>query len=268
MMRQHENVGGESRGIAQKVALGTAHVSEQQHAPAPHLDTQGQGTLVARAPPIARRRPERLDAQIADPRRRAPPTPLDDGNARCSGCLAHLPEAGLPRGSSGNPHGADVHRGEDGGNTTPVVDVRVGRHDEIEAREAEGAQRRHDDARPPIEAAFDRRPGVDEHGSVATLDEDRVPASHVQHDQARRRRGVPGRRHQPEERRARRRPERRVERVARAQGAHRQQPCERNRHRGRREVEALGRHFAEKSAGLQSGSRETLRKGEKGLADP
>jgi len=255
-MRQHQDVGGEPRGLAKQVALRAADITQQEDTASPHLEAQGQRTLVARASPLELRRPEGLDPQIGHPMQGTAATSLEDGNARRGGRLADLPKARVLHGSTGNPDGARFHRREHGRNAAPVVHVGVGHDHEVELRNTQCPQRRNHDAGAAIEEVRDRATRIDEHCTATSLDQDGITAPDIEHHHPRRRGEQRRRRRQPEHHADGRRPDRGAERTLRPHAGQRQQARGEQREGSRGEVETLRCDAPELGADLQGARRQ------------
>jgi hypothetical protein len=180
-MGKLEDVRPQIRRAAQQAGLRRRlDVTRQQQALAGDLDAHHQGAVVARNRGRRRRRPQRGDREIAETARRVAGAALPDGKRVGAGGLAQRGEPRLGARAAGNPQSADGERLEHGRNAAAMIQIGVGREQQIEMRHAERTQRRNHGAAPEIGPAGHGHARVDEQRRAPALHQRRISLTHVE----------------------------------------------------------------------------------------
>ncbi len=178
---QLQDVGSQIRsGRQQRGFARGLEVAGNQHASTACVHAHDERALVAGSRPAFPRRPQRDDAQIPHAPRGIPAPFLADRHARGARGAPQRVEGGIPEPRWRQPQRVHPERVQHGHRAAAVVQIRMGDDEEIETAHAQGAQRRHHAPAAQIGTSGKRRPGVDQHRGVSTLNERGVPLPDVQ----------------------------------------------------------------------------------------
>ncbi len=185
MVRQQQEIRTEvGAGLHQRELGRDGQIARKQYATVRHADAQHQGGVIA-APAAALRRPQTLDAKAIQIQCRRTGPSFHDGHAALPGDGQHVREAGRVPTAERQPQPSHRQAAQDGGRTTPVVEIGVSQGEQVEALYSQGRQCRQDGVASPV-AAGEGAPGIDQDCRTGALDQHRVALAHVQEHDPRR----------------------------------------------------------------------------------
>jgi hypothetical protein len=189
VVRQREQVGAQVRAARDQAGLcPRAEIAGEQDADAGDLDAHDQRRVVVRhGAGEAGGRPERRDEQVPELRRRRSRAAFAHPHAPRARRRAQRREVRIAERAERQPHLADLDGAEHRRRAPAMVDIRVRHHQQVEAPDAERAERR----RHRVSAAVqlrERSTRIHQQRAARRLHQRRVALTDVEKHRARRRR--------------------------------------------------------------------------------
>ena len=191
MVRELQDRGAELRAARRHEAeLARAlEIAREQQAPTARVHPHHERGVVAPGRAADARRPERLDADVAELEHRLARRALGGRHAARGGDLEQLAEAGLGARAGREPEARDGQRAQHRHEPAAMVEVGVARDHQLEAPHAERTERGQHHALARVEAArasaaVEGRSAVDQERRPPALDDRRVALSDVEVDDA------------------------------------------------------------------------------------